>query len=299
MLKLFRSDYEKALRYVKTHGRHLEALLLESITKSNHTEIIQALETYQNEDGGFGHGLEPDSLLPLSTAVDTEFAIIMLSQVGIVHEDMNKKIIDYLENTYDKALGFWPISRPEINDYPRAVWWNYDTNESFGKLNPTATFIGFLYQYAPNTIIDVNSHINSIKDYILNTPVDQFDEHEIFCLVRCLGAIPEMDTEAIQNKMNDVIENLIETSSEKWASYVPEPVKYITSPNHPLYKKYADIVEENIDFNIKQMKEGVWWPKHIWYQYDDVFEAKAKYHWMGYYTFENFKKLNDFNRLVL
>jgi len=31
--------------------------------------VLQMLEVYQNEDGGFGHGLEPDNWKPNSTPI--------------------------------------------------------------------------------------------------------------------------------------------------------------------------------------------------------------------------------------
>ena len=37
--------------------------------------MVDAVAAYRNDDGGFGHGLEPDKLAPASQPLDVEVAL--------------------------------------------------------------------------------------------------------------------------------------------------------------------------------------------------------------------------------
>jgi len=58
---------------------------------------LEALRPYQNKDGGFGNGLEPDIRGPVSQPVPTEFAFRTLDQVGAIEETMIGRACDYLQ----------------------------------------------------------------------------------------------------------------------------------------------------------------------------------------------------------
>ena len=44
--------------------------------------VVEALRGYQNDDGGFGHGLEPDKRCPASQPLDVQVALETLSAAG-------------------------------------------------------------------------------------------------------------------------------------------------------------------------------------------------------------------------
>src|SRR2546425_1321533 len=58
---------------------------------------LEALRPYQNKDGGFGNGLEPDLRGPVSQLLPTEFAFRTLDQVGAIEETMIRRACDYLQ----------------------------------------------------------------------------------------------------------------------------------------------------------------------------------------------------------
>ena len=61
MNKLTKEQFERARQFLKTKARKLERALFEYEFESGGQEpILSALAAYQNVDGGFGHGLEPD-----------------------------------------------------------------------------------------------------------------------------------------------------------------------------------------------------------------------------------------------
>ena len=99
-----------------------------SLFKNQDEEIINELKKYQNADGGFGHCLEPDVRMPDSSVLATTRAVIVLHEVKEkrVKIKMIEDIVHYFESQYDNdRKGFYMVSK-EVNNYPRAVWWNYE-----------------------------------------------------------------------------------------------------------------------------------------------------------------------------
>jgi hypothetical protein len=104
--------------------------------------VVDALRGYQNEDGGFGHGLEPDKRCPDSQPLDVQVALDTLAAAGATDPAMLQRTCDYLAAVgHDGAV---PPVFPSIAAYPRAAHWG-DGDFPPG-LNPTAAIAGRLHQ---------------------------------------------------------------------------------------------------------------------------------------------------------
>jgi hypothetical protein len=108
--------------------------------------VIDALRGYQNDDGGFGHGLEPDKRCPASLPIDVEFAFQVSAAAGAPDPEMLGRACDFLSRTAAQvdADGAVPLAFPIIESYPRAEHWTEWTYEP--GLNPTAGLAGLLYR---------------------------------------------------------------------------------------------------------------------------------------------------------
>lgn len=125
------------------------------------TGVVEALRAYRNEDGGFGHGLEPDKRCPASLPIDVEVALQALATAraadpasingvlanGALDTDvLLRGACDYLAVVAAEAdrAGAVPLAFPVIEAYPRAAHWTEWTYEP--GLNPTAGLVGLLYR---------------------------------------------------------------------------------------------------------------------------------------------------------
>ena len=64
--------FHKTASWMKRNARPLECVRWAYLFEEGSREdVIKMLSAFQNDAGGFGHGLEPDSMLPDSNAVDT------------------------------------------------------------------------------------------------------------------------------------------------------------------------------------------------------------------------------------
>ncbi|MFB5759843.1 hypothetical protein [Paenibacillus medicaginis] len=67
---LTRSEFERAAAFMKHEARSLERALFEyEFESGSFHAVLTELKIYQNEDGGFGNGLEPDLRCPESSAL--------------------------------------------------------------------------------------------------------------------------------------------------------------------------------------------------------------------------------------
>ncbi len=130
--------------FIQREGRVLEQRLAATIFDGAPAAgVVDALRGYQNPDGGFGHGLEPDKRCPDSLAIDVESALHAMHAAGTVDHDMVGRACDFLASiaTADGAVA---LASPVMEAYPRAAHWSEWTYEP--GFNPTAGLTGLLHR---------------------------------------------------------------------------------------------------------------------------------------------------------
>jgi len=124
MIELSKDQLKTIKNFIFRNGRLLERkLFLFFFENGDIKDVIKSLMTYQNSDGGFGNGIEPDLLCPDSTAVGAETAMFYFDLL----EDINDEIIDRLFNWIVQSQneeGY--IHHPPNNMYnfPFQPWWD-------------------------------------------------------------------------------------------------------------------------------------------------------------------------------
>jgi hypothetical protein len=134
-------------RFIQAQGRLLERRLFATcFGGAPAAGVIDALRGYQNADGGFGHGLEPDKRCPASLPIDVEVAFQAMAAAGTADREMAQRACDFLAATAAAAGadGAVPLAFPVIESCPRAAHWT-DWTYAPG-LNPTAGLTGLLYK---------------------------------------------------------------------------------------------------------------------------------------------------------
>ncbi len=291
---------DEVLPIVLRRGRKHDYFLIKQLLEeaSYEEEIIFCLEDYQNEDGGFGHGLEADVRLPDSNAASTNIATAVLEDVDY-NEMMIQKIVDYFESTFDKDRNGWRIVPSNVDDYPHAIWWNNDKiDESFGYTNPTPEIIGFLYRHIQLVEqLDVQQLIDVMLEYLENDPKG-ITMHDVFSLLRLYEALQGNEKERLEEILKPLVDEVIELDTSKWSDYVCYPVDLIRDPSSPFLKGYEQSVNDNLDYLVDEFLEHkVIMPSWQWFQDEDVFNS-IKDEWMGFLTYSKLKVLFLFGRIV-
>ncbi|MGW5633507.1 hypothetical protein [Streptomyces sp. NPDC003832] len=81
--------------------------------------VETALDAYRNDDGGYGHGLEPDLRGPVSQPLPTAHALRVLDAVGRCGGQRVERVCRYLTSV-STADGALPAIHPSQRGYPAA-----------------------------------------------------------------------------------------------------------------------------------------------------------------------------------
>jgi hypothetical protein len=137
-------SFSEAREFVYRSGRVLERHLFSRLFDGAEPDgVVAAVLAYRNEDGGFGHGLEPDKLAPQSQPLDVQFALETLSHAGAREPDVGEQACGFLESLAVER-GFVPIVLPSVAGYPRAAHWG--DGEFPATISPAIAIAGYLHE---------------------------------------------------------------------------------------------------------------------------------------------------------
>jgi hypothetical protein len=124
---LNQKQLERAGTFIFQHGRLLERQLYATFFQDGTREAcIKALLAYQNPDGGFGNGIEPDLLCPASSAIGAESAmgVLDLLDVELVGDEgeIVDRLVGWIVASQDER-GVIPHPPMGLLDYPHQPWW--------------------------------------------------------------------------------------------------------------------------------------------------------------------------------
>lgn len=130
---------DRALAFLDAHGRPVETAWVRHVCGDGPREaVVDALAAYQNPDGGFGNGLEPDIAAPDSQAFAGRLAMHVLISIGAGPEEpIVARFEEWLE-TAQAEDGDWPFS-PAVREHALAPWF---AGWTFPSLNPALCLAG-------------------------------------------------------------------------------------------------------------------------------------------------------------
>lgn len=305
MKKLTRDALIRARNYVKTRGRELDRdLFAYHFEGGGKVGVIRALMAYQNPDGGFGHGLEPDLRTPASSAIATQQAFNYLREIDAgIDQELVRRGIGYLLNTFDTERGVWPIVPPEVEDEPHAPWWSYeDSADNFGGFlaNPRAALVGHLNHYPSLVPADFLVQVTGdVLDHLGKMPDDKMDMHDLSCYLTLAESVPSPIRDRVVAKLSRVTADSVENDPDKWSEYNLKPLAVAPTPDgllHPVLDRQA--LDANLDGEIEQqLPDGSWPLSWSWEFVDEAAWTQAEQDWKGHHVVQKLKTLRAYGRL--
>ncbi|MDG5789075.1 hypothetical protein QA612_16580 [Evansella sp. AB-P1] len=304
--------YKKTSNWIKRNSRPLEEARWDYLFEGGSDDrVINLLSSFQNKDGGFGHGIEPDFWSPYSSPMATWTAGQVLMEVKAnPNITLIEAMIAYLVKTNDSETGMWPSVLPENNHHPHAPWWHWEEGvQKFWMFNPSVELGAFLIHWSKKESEASQIGWNTIRkaiERLMHT--EEMDKHEINNYQQCLRIIhPQIDifykktnykwTE-VSSKVHSLVERCMNKDSSSWSEdYEPMPLDFITGPNDELSNKYSDLVERNLQFYIDQMSgDGIWDISWSWGSYQNDFSV-ARQQWKGILAVNRYKTFQAFGLL--
>lgn len=123
MAILSNEQIQRAKQYIFQSGRLLERQLFEYFFGTGTVQAcVRALLAYQNPDGGFGNGIEPDLLCPDSTAIGAETAMFVMDLLDCHDAQVVDPLLHWIAG-HQEEDGTIPHPPANLHSYPHQPWW--------------------------------------------------------------------------------------------------------------------------------------------------------------------------------
>ena len=312
MKKLTTEAFSDVCSWIYRNARQIELVKWQYEFENRSREaVFSALSYYQNEDGGFGNALEPDSWNPNSSPYTTLKAIEKLKELGSIEKNhpIILGIFKFLESGVHSNENGWLFSIPSNDNWPRAPWWTYSPEaEAVEGIGVSAGILCFLLKFANNDS-ELYKKAFSIAGKLINklSVLDNFGDMGVsgYCVlletINELGLTQGFNVKLLEEKTRKLVYETIERDVSKWPLYGKRPSYFITSPTSFFYEDNKNIVEQELDYLIETKPEqGVWGITWSWYEHNEKFPkefAIAENWWKADGAIEKLKFLRNFNRI--
>ena len=297
-------NLEQARSFLYRNARPLDLARWKYLFEGGSREdVLTALAVYQNEDGGFGHGLEPDCWNPNSAPLQTWVATERIKEVRLKDKShpMIQGILRYLSSGKDFNGHTWSNTVASNNDYPHAPWWDYDPAQE-PSYNPTACLIGFLLKFAERDSEPFQLACQLAKeayDYFKSHfPMDSM--HTVSCFVALYEDLKEsgmhalVDLEEFRTLLHEQLRHVITYDTSKWAvDYVCKPSLFVHSKESEFYPENQKICDHECDFIANtQEADGTWHITWSWADYPEAWHISKNW-WKSDFLIKNIQYYNS------
>ena len=256
---------QKAAAWLLTHARPLEqARYRYHFEDSTAEAILTVLSHFQNNDGGFGHGLESDVRLPDSSVICTTVALQIMREVKTPSEHpMVQGALNYLL-AEQAADGTWRSVPDNVSDAPHAPWWTAageHVHDNIG--NPSAEIVGFFIEHSVALQHRIDGKVLAYLEQ--QSAVNAIEMHEILCYQRLLESPnlhPDIRTTIVSHLKPAIEPLLIEPGS---GAYGLLPLDVASHPDSPFTEMMGERVAADLAHRVTQQHEdGYWQPAWSW-----------------------------------
>jgi len=296
-MQLSKAQYLKARDFILTNARMIERRLFHyHFEQGDATGVFHAVYAYRNSDGGFGHGMEPDTASPESQPLFTIMALENLEEAGLLtRELLLQDFMPYIESITTAKGGIPWMFRPK-GTYPCEA--HFKTVKEWAALSTTAPFLGLLEKYKV-------SHEWMVKaEAFVWDEIERIKEKHAFCHLCTPRRLTFLRHTKDREKATIAIDNLKEwilaegvlchnSKEEGWGLYgKPHSLMYAPAPDSLLSPIFSPTqIENDLDGLIaKQEEDGRW---DTWYGISEG----MKLEWAGIQTLWTLKVLKNYSRI--
>jgi len=116
-------DFDAAAEFMAGHARVLDRRVFQRLFQGGAPEPVRdAVAAYRNDDGGFGHALEPDLRAAASQPAAVEMALRIMDAADAWDEQLVRDAIDWLTSIAPSEGGATFVL-PTLSQGPHAPWW--------------------------------------------------------------------------------------------------------------------------------------------------------------------------------
>lgn len=312
---LDKASYKEVCTWIHYNARPLDLAFWSFCFENGSREaVVDALSYYQNEDGGFGNGIEPDSWNTESSPYSTLWAIGLLRRIGFpetagMSHPIFSGILRYLESGVHSNEDGWFFTIPSNDEFPHAPWWSYgEEMNRLQSMGVTAGLCAFVLRYADQESALYKRAFDYAGKLLKKAATsEEFGEMGAGSVGMLLADIQERGLSSafpcsgLQERIMETVNRTIERDPQKWSLYTKTPSDFISSPDSPFYKGNEEIVEKELDYLIDTRNPGgVWNITWTWFDLGEKYQkefAISENWWMAARAIEKIAFLKSFGRI--
>ena len=180
-------DFDAAAEFMAARARVLDRRVFQRLFQGGApAQVRDAVAAYRNDDGGFGHALEPDLRAAASQPAAVEMALRIMDAADAWDEHLVTRAIDWLV-TVAPADGGATFVLPTLSQGPHAPWW-VPAEDNPVSLIQTGQIAGVLYARRFN-----HPWLDSATE-VMWRGIDQLTEpmaYEMFGVLEFLQHVPD------------------------------------------------------------------------------------------------------------
>lgn len=250
---------DSARDFMLRNARLLERRLFFYLFEDGSREgVLSALRAYQNPDGGFGSGLEPDKRTSFSQPVDVEIAFTVLDWVDGFEDPMVLCACDFLASITTPQGGL-PFAVKGVETAPRTPWWEAGDPPQ-ASINPTGGLAGLLLKHrVSHPWVERASAF--LKKEIEASETCEF--HDVVEIVPFLQYAPDRAwAEPQLERLRARLANARTIAYDPAASgYAKFPVDFAPVPDSPLRSLFsAETMRTHLDALARRQQADGGWP---------------------------------------
>lgn len=264
--------------------------------------VLKALACYQNPDGGFAYGLEPDIRTDQSNPMSTWAATRLLREIDL--PVMADQMIDKLLNYLQAALGSdqrWPATIEAFNLVPHPPWYHYVPGTEVWGWNPTIELAAFVLLCAdPASELYLQAeHIVKEAMAALMRPEFVPSAHELSNICEAGTMLLDVRADLLPKeffpRMKNMIDGLIirDLSRYNATDYIITPEFILNSPKSPYYPDLKELADQYCGYLENSMDEHGYWTIN-WTWGDAPLPADAEREWRGALIMQHMLYLQNF-----
>ena len=296
-MRLSKDGFFKARDFILTNARMIERRLFEFHFENDGPEgVFHAIYAYRNSDGGFGHGMEPDTASPESQPLFSIMALETLDEVGyLTKEIILNDFMPYFESITTEKGGIPWMFRPK-STYPCEE--HFKTVKEWAALSTTAPLLGILEKY------EVDIPWMKKGEQFVWSEFERIQDKHVFCYLcvpRWLMFLKYTKNQDKAKRTINKLKNWIladgvicqDKSDDGWGLYEkPHSLNYAQSSESILYSLFTKgTIESDLKELINRQKNDGRWD--TWYGISEG----TKLEWAGIQTLWALKTLKNYNRI--
>jgi len=281
-------DFDAAATFIAVHARVVDRRRFGRLFGGGPAGPVRdAVAAYRNDDGGFGHGLEPDCRAPGSQPPAVEMALRIMDEADAWDDALVRAACDWLASVAPAEGGaaFVEAGPQALGGWPHAPWWVPEAGHP-ASLTPTGLITGTLHKRgAGHPWLDRATEVMWTRIGTLAEP----GAYDMFGVLRFLQYVPDRDrAKAAFGRVGPLIleRNLVALDPEA-PGEVHSPLDFAPEPDSLARSLFDDAtIKAHLDhLAYAQREDGGWtfnWP---------AWSPGAERDWRGFLTVDALRVL--------